>query len=77
MKDFLLWLVKGIVDNPDKVSAEEFAEEGQVNLQLAVAPEDMGKVIGKGGKIIKSIRHLLRVKGVKEGKRVNLSLLEG
>ncbi len=76
MKDFVVWLIKGIVDNPDKVNAEEFEENGQVNLELVVAPEDMGRVIGKGGKIIKSIRHLLRVKAVKEGKRVNLNLLE-
>ncbi|MBI5465654.1 KH domain-containing protein [Candidatus Gottesmanbacteria bacterium] len=76
MKDFLTWLIKAIVDNPEKVTVSETEENGQIILKLSVAAEDMGKVIGKGGKIIKSIRHLARVRGAKEEKRVNVVLLE-
>ena len=76
MKDFITWLIKAIVDNPDKVSVEEKEENGQTTYSLSVAQEDMGKVIGRGGKIIKSIRKLLGVRAAKEGKRVNLKLLE-
>lgn len=76
MKDFVTWLIKAIVDNPEKVTVSESEENGQIMVEVTVAKEDMGKVIGKGGKIIKSIRNLLRVRGMKEEKRVNLNLLE-
>lgn len=76
MKDFLVWLIKAIVDNPEKVSVREIEDNGQLTLELSVAKEDMGKVIGKRGKIIKSIRKLLGVRGVKEEKKVNIVLLE-
>lgn len=76
MKDFILWLIKAIVDHPDQVTVEETESNGMTTLNLQVAKEDMGQVIGKGGKIIKSLRNLLHVKSVKEGKRINLNLLE-
>lgn len=76
MKDFIAWLVKAIVDNPEKVTVTESEDNGQLTFRLSVAAEDMGKVIGRGGKIIKSIRSLARVRGAKEKKRVNVVLLE-
>jgi len=76
MKEFLLFLIKGIVDQPDEVSVSESEVNGQVNFEVKVAPQDMGKVIGKGGKIIKSLRSLLRVRAAKEQKRVNVTLFE-
>ncbi|TSC54250.1 MAG: hypothetical protein LiPW16_80 [Microgenomates group bacterium LiPW_16] len=76
MKALLTWLIKAIVDNPEKVKVSETEDNGQLTLKLNVAKEDMGKVIGKGGKIIKSIRSLLGVRGTKEEKRVNLVLVE-
>jgi predicted RNA-binding protein YlqC (UPF0109 family) len=76
MKEFLVFIIQSIVDKPEAVSIEEAEEDGQVNLMVKVAQEDMGKVIGKGGKIIKSIRTLLRIRGIKEGKEVNVQLLE-
>ena len=77
MKDLLTFLVKNIVKHPDKVSITESAgQEGEINLELRVSPEDMGLVIGKGGKVIKSIRNLLRTKAILENKRVNLLLDE-
>lgn len=76
MKALLTWLIKAIVDNPEKVKVSETSDNGQLTLKLNVAKEDMGKVIGKGGKIIKSIRSLLGVRGTKEEKRVTLVLVE-
>ncbi len=77
MKDLLTYLVTSIVERPEAVKIEETqTPEGFVNLKLTVAPEDMGMVIGKGGRIIRALRNLARVKAIKEGKRVNVELTE-
>ncbi len=72
MKSFLEYLLKNIVDNPDAV---EVRESGEI-FTLKVAQEDMGKVIGKGGKIIKAIRDLARIMAVKLNRRVSVTLAE-
>jgi uncharacterized protein len=74
--DLVLYIVKQLVNNPEAVSAEEITEEGFVKINLTVEPEDMGMVIGKGGNTIKAIRRLLSVKGISEGVRVNLNLID-
>jgi len=77
MKDLLEYLVESIVEKPEAVKVEETqTPEGFVNLQLSVAPEDMGMVIGKGGRIIRALRNLVRVKAIKESRRVNVELTE-
>ena len=77
MKDLLEYLVKNIVAQPEAVKIEATeTPEGFVNLKLSVAPEDMGMVIGKGGRIIRALRNLVRVKAIKENKRVNVELTE-
>jgi predicted RNA-binding protein YlqC (UPF0109 family) len=77
MKDLLHYLVTNIVEKPEAVKIESAEpEEGFVDLQITVAPEDMGMVIGKGGSIIQALRNLVRVKAIKEGKRVNVELTE-
>lgn len=76
MKDLLTFIVKAIAQKQDEVAVSEEERDGIVNLTLSVAKEDMGRVIGKGGKIIRTIRTVLRVKAQKEGKRINLNLLE-
>lgn len=76
MKTFVEWVVKKIVDQPDQVLVEEINQENQVLLNLKVAQEDMGRVIGKGGKIIKALRNLVKILAVKEEKLVNLQLVE-
>lgn len=75
-KEFVEYIVKEIVDNPDKVTVERKIDEMGVLLELTVAPEDMGKVIGKEGNTAKSIRTLLRVLGAKNNARVNLKIIE-
>ena len=77
MKDLILFIVKAIVDEPEKVSvSEEETEFNYTNYLLTVSENDMGKVIGKGGKIIKAIRNLLRVLAIKQNKKFNLLLNE-
>ena len=70
MKDLLEYIAKCLVDNPDQVSINESNGEKAVVLELTVAADDMGKVIGKQGKIAKSIRTITKAAAAKEGKRV-------
>ncbi len=78
MKDFVENLLKTFVDSPDSVVVNESQDpSGITNIELVVAPTDMGKVIGKGGKIIKAIRDLTRILAVKQNRRVNVILKEG
>ena len=69
LKDILEDIAKAIVDNPDQVNVtEEQDSEGNVVLTLSVAPEDMGMVIGRHGKIAKAIRTVVKAASVKEDK---------
>lgn len=74
MKDLLEFLVKKIVKNIEAVKIEETEQDGIVMLNLTVDPEEAGLVIGKGGRTIKSLRSILRVIAIKEGKRVEIKL---
>ncbi len=75
MKKLLEHIVKSIVDKQEKVKVEESkGEHGEVILKLSVAQEDMGKVIGKGGKIIKAIRTIIRILAIKSGVGVSIEL---
>lgn len=77
MRDLLKFLLSQIVDQPEQVKIDQTSDEtGTIILTAAVAPEDMGKVIGRGGKIISAIRELLKVKAVKANQRVRLILAE-
>lgn len=72
MTSLLEYLVKNIVDKPEAVSVSAQGE----NLLLKVDPTDMGKVIGKGGRIIKAIRDLTRIKATKSGRQASVVLME-
>jgi len=75
MKELLDYIVTKIVEKPEEVKITETEDEtGTVILNLSVAEEDMGKVIGKEGKIIKSIRTIIRILAIKNGKRVIVNL---
>ena len=76
MKDTLHFIIVSIVDNPDAVSIEESETEGYVTFTITAAKEDMGKIIGKEGKIIRSIRNIMKIKAMKENKRINITLAE-
>ncbi|MBU2103691.1 KH domain-containing protein [Patescibacteria group bacterium] len=73
---FLDFTVKALVDNQEAVVITRSVDEMGVLLMLTVAPEDMGKIIGKDGNIAKAIRTLLRVVGMKHNARVNLKINE-
>ncbi len=75
MKDLLETIVKALVDNPSEVSVSEIQGEKSTILELKVNEGDVGKVIGKQGRIINALRTILRSAAVKEGKIVQLELL--
>lgn len=76
MEEFLRVLVKDLVDDPSKVEISSKKEGSITTLELKVAPEDMGKVIGKQGKIAKSIRTLMKAYGAKNGEKINVDILD-
>jgi len=77
MKKLLSFILTSIVDNPDKIEVSSNQEEdGTIILTAEADPEDMGKIIGKKGKIIRAIRTLLKVKAVKNKQRVIFNLQE-
>jgi uncharacterized protein len=69
-------IAKALVSAPDQVKVEEFNEDGELVLELEVAEDDMGRVIGKSGKIARAMRNLLHAAGEKAGKRYELEILE-
>ena len=74
-QQFVEYIVKTLVNNPDKVVVEREIDERGVLLSLSVDPEDVGRVIGKRGATAQSIRTLLRVLGTKNGARYNLKIV--
>ena len=70
MKELLTYIAQNLVDHPEAVSVTEHAGEDETVLELRVAPEDMGKVIGKQGRIAKAIRSVVRAATAKDAKPV-------
>lgn len=75
-KALLEYIVKSVVDNPDEVAVTETGYGREKVLQLSVAGGDMGRVIGKGGRVINAIRALVQVAAAKEGTQVTVEILE-
>ena len=75
MKEFLEYIARSLVDKPDAVVVEVEEEEGEVSLVLNVDQEDMGRVIGRDGRIANAIRSLLRVMGARDGRHVELEIV--
>jgi hypothetical protein len=76
VKELVELIVKSLVDNPDKVKVSQLDGEQSSIVELTVAPEDMGKVIGKQGRNAQAIRVIIGAAGMKLKKRVNLEILE-
>ena len=76
MKELLETLAKALVDNPEEVSVNEVEGEKSIILELKVAKDDMGKVIGKQGRIAKAIRTVMKAAAVKKAKRVSVEILQ-
>jgi predicted RNA-binding protein YlqC (UPF0109 family) len=75
-QEFVEYIVKSIVDNPDDVKTKRTIDEQGVLITLQVNPEDMGKVIGKQGETAKAVRKLLQVMGAKHNARISFKILE-
>ncbi len=76
MKELIEYIAKSLVDDPASVQVSEIEDASSVILELRVAPEDMGRVIGRGGKVANAMRTLLRVVAAKQGKRASLEIIE-
>ena len=77
MKDLLVYLASSLVDKPDEVKVEEFEEDdGTVVLELSVAQEDYGKVIGRGGRTAQALRAVVKAAAVKDNRRVLVDIVE-
>ncbi|MBN1314980.1 MAG: KH domain-containing protein [Anaerolineales bacterium] len=76
MKELIEYIAKSLVDDPASVSVTEIEGASAVILELRVAPEDMGRVIGRGGRVANAMRTLLRVVAAKQGKRASLEIIE-
>lgn len=75
MKELVNIIARSLVDDPDKVQVNEILGEQSIILELKVAPEDMGKVIGKQGRIAKAIRTVVKAAAIKENKRVVVEIV--
>lgn len=75
-QEFVEYIVRGIVNNPDDVRTERIVDERGVLITLHINPEDMGYVIGRQGQTARAIRTLLKIVGAKENARVNLKIYE-
>ena len=74
MKELLITLAKNLVSEPDMVEVTQEEEDGTVTLRLKVSPDDMGKVIGKQGRIARAIRTVVKAAAISENKRVNVEI---
>jgi len=75
MKDLVKFIAQALVDHPDQVTVNELEGESSIIVELRVAPDDMGKVIGKQGRIAKAIRTVVKAAAIKDDKRVTVEIV--
>ncbi|NLX70908.1 MAG: KH domain-containing protein [Clostridiales bacterium] len=75
MGELVKFIAQSLVDNPEQVSVNEVQGEQSIIIELRVAPEDMGKVIGKQGRIAKAIRTIVKAAAIKEKKKVMVEII--
>jgi predicted RNA-binding protein YlqC (UPF0109 family) len=76
MAELLAFLARELVDDPDAVRVDMEEREGALVLRLHVAPDDVGKVIGRGGRIVRALRTVVRASAVREGRRVLVEIAD-
>ena len=76
MKELLLYIAQNLVDNPDDVTVNERETDSETVFELRVNPSDVGKVIGRQGRIAKEIRALMRSVAQRQGKRISVDILD-
>ena len=74
LENLLLVLARALVDEPERVEVSSIESDSRVDLELRVAPDDMGRVIGRQGRTIRAIRSVVKAASVKLGKRVNVEV---
>ena len=74
MEELLAWIARGLVDEPDAVRVERVDEVDTIVLHLSVAPDDVGKVIGRQGRVARALRTLVRSAGARGEKRLVLEI---
>ena len=75
MKDLLLYIARSLVEHPDDVTVTEKQGADELTLELRVAPDDMGKVIGKQGRIAKAIRSVVKAASLGDNKKVDVEII--
>jgi predicted RNA-binding protein YlqC (UPF0109 family) len=75
LKELTLQMARAVVNNSDQVRVEEVEGDSMIVLELSVDPDDMGRIIGKEGRVANAMRTLLRTSAAKDGKRVNLEIV--
>lgn len=76
MKELLTYIIQSLVENPDEVSVTERKAEGETVFEVSVAEGDMGKVIGRQGRIVKEIRVLMKAVAQRKGKKVSVEIMD-
>ena len=76
MKELLLYIARSLVEHPDQVTVTEVPNGEELTLEMRVAPEDMGKVIGRQGRIAKEIRTLIRSYAQRTGQKVSVDIVD-
>ena len=76
MKELLTYIARSLVDHPDEVSVTERIEDGETVFEVRVADGDMGKIIGRQGRIVKEIRVLMKAVAQRQGKKVSVEVLD-
>jgi predicted RNA-binding protein YlqC (UPF0109 family) len=77
VRDLLVYLARSLVDHPDRVKVEEFDEDdGTLVLELSVAEDDYGQVIGRGGRTAQALRTVIKAAAVKDNRRVLIDIVE-
>lgn len=76
MKELLTYIAKNLVDNPDEVSVTERNNDSETVFEVRVADGDMGKIIGRQGRIVKEIRVLMRAVAQRQGKNVSVEIMD-
>ena len=74
-EELVEYIVKSLVDNPDEVSVNQVDDAGRIIMEVTVAESDMGRVIGKSGSVVNSIRTLVQVVAAKKGKTVSVEII--
>ena len=76
MRDLVEFLTRTLVEDPDAVSVEEVDENGDIVLEVSVAEEDLGRVIGRGGRVANALRTVAKAAGARDDARVMVEILE-